>query len=104
MGEILASRVKDQRIIFTIAVDENEALELKGSIKKIHLFSLDMCNTDSGILEKGKDGRTKFFLMPTEHKSKSKNKPEIKSVQKISLNTKNIFIYLCEKSKDQPIL
>ena len=40
MGSILSSRVKDDgKIVFEVCIDQEEALQLKGHLESIHLFS-----------------------------------------------------------------
>lgn len=97
MGEILNSEIVGDKILYTVSLDEKESIALNGGLKNIHMFSLDLCKTRSKIIERGKDGRTKYFLLPTHYKSKSKNKPKIKSIQRIDTKKEVIFVYICGK-------
>ncbi len=93
MGEIIGSKIIGDKVVYKIIVDEKESLTLKGSRKNIYLFSLDLCKTESRIIEKGKKGVTKHFLIPIKYRSKSKKKPKNVSYQVIDLDSKAIFIY-----------
>ncbi|MBW2984874.1 hypothetical protein KY361_07165 [Candidatus Woesearchaeota archaeon] len=97
MGEIIGSRTIGDRVIYKIMVNENESLTLKGSMRNIHLFSLDLCDAESRIIERGKEGVTKHFLIPTKHRPKPKKKPDSVSYQAIDLDSKTIFIYTVDK-------
>lgn len=97
MGEIIGSRVVGDRILYRVMLDEKESLALKGNIRHVQLFSLDLCDTESRIIEKGKDGVTKHFLIPIRYRSKSKKKPRSIAYQMIDLDTKAIYIYIVEK-------
>lgn len=94
MGEIIESKVIGDKIIYKIMVNEEESLTLKGGIRNIDMFSLDLCKTESRIVERGKEGVVKYFLIPIKYKSKSKKKPNNISYQVIDLDSKAIFIYV----------
>lgn len=93
MGEIIGSRIIDDKIVYKLVVNEKESLALKGGMRNIYVFSLDLCKTESRIIEKGKGGVTKHFLIPIRYRSKSKKKPNNIFYQAIDLETKTIFIY-----------
>jgi len=97
MGEIIKSRVAGDKIVCSIAVNEEEAIALKGRIKNIHMFAIDLCDTDSTIIEKGKNGVVKYFRLPCNLRLKSKKKPELRSCQLIETDTSVFVINICEK-------
>jgi hypothetical protein len=98
MAEIIGSRFTGDKIIYSIAVDEEENLALQGRIKNINIFALDLCDTDSKIMARGKHGTTKYFLIPTKYRSRSRKKLNVKSPQAIETDTKAVYIYVCEKA------
>lgn len=93
MGEIIESKIIGDKVVYKVIVDEKESLALKGSTRNIHLFTLDLCDVESRIIEKGKGGVTKHFVVPIKYRSKSKKKPHTISYQIIDLDSKAIFIY-----------
>lgn len=97
MGKIIGSKTIEDRVICKVMVNEKESLTIKGSMRNIHLFSLDLCETESRIIEKGKGGVTKHFLIPPKHRPKSKKRPNAISYQAIDLDSKVIFIYTVDK-------
>jgi hypothetical protein len=100
MGTILSFKVlPDNQIKFKIALDENEALALKGSVRNIHIFTHELCITESKIIEKGKGGVTKYFLIPPKLRKRSKIKVDKISCNKIETDTKLFFIYTIDKEK-----
>ena len=97
MGEIIGSKIFGDKIIYSIIVDEQEALALEGRIRNIHMFTLKECYTDSNIITKGRNNSAKYFIMPIKYQQKPKKKLEIVSIQKLETESKIIFIYVCEK-------
>jgi hypothetical protein len=97
MGEILSSRVFEDKIVFTVQVDEQESLALAGRIKHVHLFTLKECNQVSEIVTRGRENRVKYFIMPPRYRLKPLKKIKVNSAQVLHTDTKVIFIYLCEK-------
>ena len=79
--------------MYKILAEEEELLNLKGNTRNVHLISLDLCKTEARIVQRGKKGVTKHFLIPIKHRSKSKKKPKNISYHALNLNNKIIFIY-----------
>jgi hypothetical protein len=98
MGEIIAMRISAGKVRCKLLVDEKEALHLRGNMRKIHLFSAEQCSTNSRIIEKGKDGVTKHFMVPINFKTKSKKKPDRISYSAIDLDNHITFIYIIDKN------
>ena len=97
MGKILNSKVTgDGKIVFEISVDYDEALQLKGHVKNVHLFSEDVSDIKSNISLRGKNEATKYFLIPKEIRKDLKFNTKV-TCQKIEADTKTIFIYLVDK-------
>ncbi len=93
MGEIIGYKVVGEKIVYKLCVDEKEALQLKGNINNIRLFTLDKCETESKIVEWGKNNSTKYFLIPKCFRKKTKKRPVSIAYQAIDLESKMIFIY-----------
>ena len=50
MGTILSSRTKeDGKVVFEVLVDYEEALQLKGNLNNVHLFSEDVAEVETTI-------------------------------------------------------
>jgi hypothetical protein len=100
MGKILSTKVlPNQQMKIKICVEQREALALQGSVRKIHLFARDLCEVESEVIERGKKGVTKYFLIPSKLRSKSKRKPCIVCCQRIDGDTKVMFVYTIEKEQ-----
>ena len=97
MGEVIKTKVVGDKLIHSVELAEDDALTLEGNMKNVHMFSFELCEIDSKIMEKGKDRRVKYFVLPTKLKSKSKNRLKIESIQKFDTGAKSIFVYVCEK-------
>ncbi len=97
MGEIIQSRVSGDKIIYQVALDESESLALKGRVRNVHMFSLDLFTVESKMVEKGKDGVTKYFVIPSVFKSKRKS--QLSDLQMFETDQKYFFIYVCDKEQ-----
>lgn len=96
MGSIISSHVKeDGRIIFEVVVDADEALQLKGNINNVHIFSENVAEISSRLLQRGKNEATKYFLVPRELRRDLNMNAKV-YCQKIQTKTKTIFIYVME--------
>jgi hypothetical protein len=100
MGTIISQKVMpDNKIKIRVEVDMNEALALKGNVKDVHIFSRELSTTESKIIEKGKKGVTKYFLIPPKFRKRSKKILNNIACQKIETDTKAIFIYTMNKEQ-----
>jgi hypothetical protein len=97
MGEITGTRIYGDKVVFTVCLDEKEALALEGRIRNIHLFTLYADHVDSDIMSKSVNNSMKYVAIPPKYRSKAKNNPRLASIQVIETDTKAMFIYICEK-------
>jgi len=97
MGEIINSKTFDDKIIYKIELEEEEALQLKNYVTKIHLFSADLCNQDSKIIERGNKKRAKYFTIPYSLKSRNRKRYSKISYQKLEARDKIFFICVVDK-------
>ena len=74
MGEIINTKTSSDKIIYKIKLDEEEALQLKNHMKKVHVFSGDLCDKDTKIIERGNKGGAKYFTIPLSLKSRKKGR------------------------------
>jgi hypothetical protein len=99
MGAILGSKTtKDGKVIFEVEMDYEEALQLKGYIKNIYMFSEDVADIRTNLSARGKNEATKYFLVPRELRKNIKFDGKVKC-QKIETPTKIIFVYVVDKIK-----
>jgi len=97
MGTILGSKVTgDGKIVYTVCLENDEALQLRGYIDDIHLFSEKTAEIRTNIATRGKNNATKYFLIPREMRNGIKINSEI-ACQKIETKSKIIFIYIMDK-------
>ena len=97
MGTILSSRIKDDgKIIFETIIDYEEAVQLKGYMDNIHIFSENVADIGTNISQRGKNEATKYFLIPKELRKGLKFTAKT-TCQKIETKTKTIFIYVVDK-------
>jgi len=96
MGSIISSHVKeDGRVVFEVVVDADEALQLRGNINDVHIFSENVADISARLLQRGKKEATKYFLVPRELR-KDLIIPRKVYCQRIETKTKTIFIYVME--------
>jgi hypothetical protein len=99
MGSIISSRVQsDGKVIYEIGLDKEEALQLKGHMDNIHVFSEDSAVIKSRISLRGKNEATKYFLIPRELRDDIRKSKEV-TCQKIETKSKTVYIYVVDKFK-----
>lgn len=97
MGRILSTKTtKDGKVVFEVEMDYEEALELKGHIKNIHIFSEDTAEIKANLSQRGKNEATKYFLIPRELRACLKFNERVKC-QKIENESRIIFVYVVDK-------
>ncbi len=97
MGNILSTKLtKDNSMIFEIELDYDEALELKGSIKNVHLFSEEAAEVRTNLSQRGAKESTKYFLIPKGLRENLKFSEEVKC-QKIETKENTIFIFVVDR-------
>ena len=102
MGEILGTKITGEgKVIFTIAAEHEEALQLKGHVEDIHLFTEKVSDIKTNIACRGKNAATKYFLIPREFRRNLKFDDNEISCQKIETKSKIMFVYVIDKFKLQ---
>lgn len=97
MGEIIGSKVgKGGKIVYEVVVDYDEALQLKGHMKNIHVFSEDVSLISSNLSVRGKNDATKYFLVPKELRGGLRLSGSVKCA-KIDLPSKTVFTFIVDK-------
>jgi len=84
------------KVVYKILLDENEALNLRGNLKNIHLFSSDLCKKEAQMNQRGNKGVTKYFKIPLSLRSRKKPSG-ILSYQNLSIPSKIFYIYTITK-------
>ena len=88
MGTILSSRTKeDGKIVYEVLVDYEEALQLKGNINNVHLFSEDVAEIETKMTRRGKGEATTYLLVPKDLRKECRFKGKA-CCQKIETKTK----------------
>lgn len=97
MGSIISSKTtKDGNIIFEVKMDYEEALQLKGHVKNVHLFTENVADTRTNLSGRGKNEATKYFLIPKELRKNIKLTDKVRC-QKLETDSKIFFIYVVDK-------
>jgi hypothetical protein len=100
MGSIISSKVLlNGNILFKIVLSEEEVRNLKNAMRNIHLFSAELCDVESKVIEKGKAGVTKYFLVPICLRTRKKIYPKTVRCHKVETDTKVFFIYILDKGR-----
>jgi len=100
MGKIISTRRKSNsnKIIFEIEVDQSESIALQGHYDDVYLFSDNITTTVTHISSRGKDSKTKYFLVPKHYKGVINRKAAVTG-QTIETNDKVIFVYVAKLKK-----
>ena len=97
MGTIQSSKLKDNgKVILEVHLDYEEAMHLQGHMDNVHLFSENVSEVRTNISTRGKNGATKYLLIPRNLRKNIDFEKEI-NCQKIDLKEKIIFIYSVPK-------
>ncbi len=97
MGQILGSKItNDGKVVFTVSMDHDEALQLQGHIDDIHVFSGKVADIKTNISMRGQGAATKYFLIPRELRHNVRFSSEV-LCQKIETKSKLIFVYVVDK-------
>lgn len=99
MGHILGSKVtNDGKIILSVCLEHEEALQLQGHIDDIHVFSGRIANIKTNVAMRGQNAATKYFLIPKDMRSNIRYSSEA-NCQKLETKNKLMFIYVIDKYK-----
>ena len=97
MGEIISSKVTDEgKILFTISLNRDEALQLQGHVNNVYLFSENVASYKTNIAARGKNEATKYFLIPRSLRQDLKFTNEV-ACHRIDTKEKTIFLYMIDK-------
>ncbi len=97
MGKIINSKISADKIVYKIELNYHEARQLKNHTKNTHIFSLDLCQNNSRIIQRGAKRGAKYFVIPLSLKSRKKKKYNKISYQKIENKNKVAFVYVVNK-------
>ena len=105
MGSIMNSKVVKDKVVFSVCMEQEEALQLKGHMKDIHIFSERIADIRTNLSGRGKDSATKYFLVPRElRKYITFTQAKQISCQRIDSKEHAIFIYLVSKIPYKKVL
>ena len=97
MAEIISSKIANEnKITYSINLDQQEALRLQGHLNNIHLIAEPTIECPTKISCRGKNSSTKYFIIPKglRHQLSFKEKT---TCQRIDTKDKVIFVYLLDK-------
>ncbi|HLD97268.1 MAG TPA: hypothetical protein VI934_02905 [Candidatus Nanoarchaeia archaeon] len=97
MGSIISSRLKeDGKVIFEVLIDADEALQLRGNMSNVHIFSDAVIDIEANLAQRGKNEATKYFLVPKQVRRDMKISGKVRC-QKFEARGKTFFIYVIEQ-------
>jgi hypothetical protein len=89
--------MKDKgEVVFEIALDYEEAKQLRGNMDNVHLFTDNVSEMKTNISQRGKNKSTKYFLIPTEARSGLAYDARI-TCQRINTSAKTFFVFAIDK-------
>ncbi len=96
MGVVISSKRKNNHVILSIKLDLNEVPKLKSTIGNVHVIPEDDAEEKSSIHERGREGCTKYFLIPKALRRGIKLKKEVACLKQES-DKKVIWAYIMDK-------
>ena len=97
MGEIIKTKTCGDKIVYKVELTEQEAQQLKNHVTKVHMFSGNLCDHDSKMIERGAKGGAKYFSIPLSLKSRKRKRYSKVSYQKIETGNKVFFVCVVDK-------
>lgn len=98
MAKVLSLKnIAENRYIYEIELDSDEARQINGSVKNLVLFSENDFCSETNISKRGKDGRTKYFLIPKNVRKRTSLSDKKIICQRLDLRNKTFFIYAVDK-------
>lgn len=96
MASVICKKVNSTHVVLSLKMDFNEAKMLKGCIDNIHLIPEENSNVRSTVYERGKNGHTKYFLIPKQLRENIQLKKEV-SCMRIDCKEKIVWAYIMDK-------
>ncbi|MFW5886579.1 MAG: hypothetical protein ACOCUL_02365 [Bacteroidota bacterium] len=97
MGSIISTKTtKNGNIVFEVKMEYDEALQLKGHVQNVHLFTENVADTRTNLSGRGKNEATKYFLIPKELRKDIKLTDKVRC-QKLETDSKIFFVYVVDK-------
>ncbi|MBT4350990.1 hypothetical protein HOD20_00545, partial [archaeon] len=88
--------LNDDKIVYNIIMNKDEALQLKGHTENILVLAEDAINITSRISLRGKNDATKYFLIPRELRKDIKKSKDV-LCHKVDSKFKSIYVYVVDK-------
>ncbi|MBW2976660.1 hypothetical protein KY347_04400 [Candidatus Woesearchaeota archaeon] len=96
MGSVKSTRITaNNKVEYTVSIDYEEALLLRGHITNMHLFSEDSADIGTNIVSRGK-GNTKYLRVPR-NIAKGIGSRSIVKCLRIDSKGKIIMFYVIDK-------
>lgn len=97
MGSILSMKVANQdKLHANLELTQNEALSLKGNMENIHIFSENIFENTTRLVQRGKRESTKYFLLPRDFRKGVIPRDDVKCLR-IETKHKNLFVFKVNK-------
>lgn len=101
MGEILESRfLSAEKVKIKICLDKEEAYALRGHIDNINLIAKDSSPHYSRIVQRGKEGISKYFTIPPGLIEESIQPIDEVNCHRIETGKRLLFIYIYSKDEE----
>jgi len=93
MGKIISSKyLKGKKLLIKILTEKQELENIKGNLKKIHLFSEQKCTKKTFLKERGNNKTTKYLQIPMTLRPRKKIYKTL-TYQKIESPKATCYIY-----------
>lgn len=95
MAEIINTKKEEDRLVCEVAMGYDEALQLKGHLSGIRLFSEEVIERETNLSQRGKNSATKYFLIPRDMRRGLKFNSKV-TCQRVNTDSKIFFIYVMD--------
>ncbi|MBN2881041.1 hypothetical protein JXM83_03220 [Candidatus Woesearchaeota archaeon] len=97
MAKILSLQTKEDKYVYEIEMSDDEARQVKTTINDLVVFSENDFSAKTEICKRGKEGRTKYFLIPKNLRKRIKLQDKKIICQRLDVRNKTFFIYAVDK-------
>ena len=98
MASIISSKICKDCVVLSMKLNIQEAKNLNGNLDKMYIIPEENASIQSSVHERGKNGCTKYFLIPKALREDVKLKKEV-SCLKVETEEKIVWAYIMDKFK-----
>lgn len=97
MAKLISMKNNGEKYLYEIEAETQELNQIKGSSDNLIFFSDENFNLETNISKRGRQGRTKYFLIPKGLRKRIDLSDKRIVCQRLDLKNKIFFVYAVSK-------